>query len=433
MRSKYDVGVVGGAGHVGIPLSLVLADRGLRTLIYDINPVALKELEAGRLPFIEEGGEELLRKALAEGTLGFSQDAADLRGIPAVVVTIGTPIDEFHNPNFTLLTKCIDALLPHLEPNQTMILRSTVAPGVTDFLERYLRRRGSKVGLAFCPERVVQGKGISEIQTIPQFVAATSPKAARVARGIFSKISPQVIDMKPTEAEFAKLICNTFRYMTFAATNQLYMMCAHAGIDYNGLLEKVRQGYPRMSYIPGPGFAAGPCLMKDTMQLFAFGRHSFPLGQMAMTINEGLPNFIVDQLRHRMRLTGKKVGILGMAFKAESDDIRDSLSYKLGKILRFEGADVSYSDEHVKDPTFISKEELCQRAEIIIVGVPHKAYSGLIINPSTEVIDLWGILPRTRQGRSKRGGRSGGIPEFPAPLPGNGNRRPQRAGKKSGL
>jgi UDP-N-acetyl-D-mannosaminuronic acid dehydrogenase len=394
MRSKFDVGVVGGAGHVGIPLSLVLADHGLRTLVYDLNSAALKRLKAGQLPFIEEGGEVLLRKALAEGTLAFSQDPAGLRGIPAVVVTIGTPIDEFHNPNFTLLTNCIETLLPHLEPHQTIILRSTVAPGVTEFLERYLRRRGSKVGLAFCPERVVQGKGVAEIQEIPQFVAATSRRAAKVARGIFSKISSQVIDMTPIEAEFAKLICNTFRYITFAATNQLYMMCEQAGIDYTGLLEKVRQGYPRMAYIPGPGFAAGPCLMKDTMQLFAFGRHSFPLGQMAMTINEGLPNFIVDQLRRRMRLKGKKVGILGMAFKAESDDIRDSLSYKLGKILRFEGAEVLYSDEYVKDPTFTSRRELCRRAEVIIIGVPHKAYRKLRIPSTCEVIDLWGICRR---------------------------------------
>src|SRR5438876_6662329 len=173
MRPKYEVAVVGGAGHVGIPLSLVLADRGLPTLIYDINQAALKELQAGRLPFIEEGGEELLRKNLRAGSLGFSQDPADLRGIPAIVVTIGTPIDEFHNPDLSLLTRCIDALLPHLSASQTIILRSTVAPGATDFLDGYLRRRGSKIGLAFCPERVVQGKGVAEIQALPQFIAAT--------------------------------------------------------------------------------------------------------------------------------------------------------------------------------------------------------------------------------------------------------------------
>ena len=161
MKSKYDVAVVGGAGHVGVPLSLVLATRGLRTLIYDVNAAALDTLRAGRLPFIEEDGETLLRKALRTEMLGFTQNPAALRGIPAVVVTIGTPIDEFHNPNFTLLTRCIDGLLPHFTPGQTIILRSTVAPGATDFLNRHLRKHGSKVGLAFCPERMVQGEGNS--------------------------------------------------------------------------------------------------------------------------------------------------------------------------------------------------------------------------------------------------------------------------------
>jgi UDP-N-acetyl-D-mannosaminuronic acid dehydrogenase len=390
-KSKYDVCVVGGAGHVGIPLSLVLADRGQRTLIYDINKAALNSLQAGRLPFAEEGGGVLLKKALKSEMLGFTQDPSKLRGVPVIVVTIGTPIDEFHNPNFTLLTRCMEAVLPHLETGQTIILRSTVAPGVTDFLDRYLRKGGTKVGLAFCPERVVQGKGIEEIQSIPQFVSATSPQALKVARDLFAKISPLVIEMDPLEAEFGKLICNAFRYVMFAATNQLYMMCAQAGVDYLELLEKMRRGYSRMAYIPGPGFTAGPCLMKDTMQLFAFGRNSFPLGQIAMNTNEGLPDFLVDQLRQRMKLHGRKVGILGMAFKAESDDIRDSLSYKLGKILRFEGAAVMYSDEYVKDSTFISKEELCRRAEVIIIGVPHKAYKKLRIPKRVEVIDLWGI------------------------------------------
>jgi len=377
---------------VGIPLSLVLADRGLRTLIFDVNQAAVRELQAGRLPFIEEEGEVLLKKALKAATLGFSKEPADLRGIPVVIVTIGTPIDEFHNPNFSLLTKCVDALLPHLEPEQTMVLRSTVAPGSTEFLEGHLRKRGSRIGLAFCPERVVQGKGIPEIQSLPQLVAATSPRALKVAKELFSKVAPTVIEMTTREAEFSKMICNTYRYITFAATNQLYMMCEQAGVDYLGLLEKLRQGYPRMAHIPGPGFAAGPCLMKDTMQLFSFGRHSFPLGQMAMTINEGLPNFLVEQLRNKMDLRGKKVGILGMAFKAESDDIRDSLSYKLGKILRFEGAQVMYSDEYVKDPTFISKEELCRKAEVVIVGVPHKAYKNLKLPGRLQVIDVWGVL-----------------------------------------
>ena len=399
--SKHDVCIVGGAGHVGVPLALVLADSGFHTLILDTNKAAMEMLASGQLPFLEDGGEALLKKALKSGMLGFTREPAALRGVPAIVVTIGTPIDEFHNPDVSLLTRCMEVLLPHLGIGQTIVLRSTVAPGVTDFLERYLRKRGSKVGLAFCPERVVQGKGIAEIQSIPQFVSATSPRALRVARNLFAKISPLVIEMNPIEAEFGKLICNTFRYIMFAATNQLYMMCAQADVDYVELLEKMRRGYPRMAYIPGPGFTAGPCLMKDTMQLFAFGKHSFPLGQVAMNTNEGLPNFLVDQLRKRMKLRGRKVGILGMAFKAESDDIRDSLSYKLGKVLRFEGADVMYSDEFVKDPTFISKEELCRQAEVIIIGVPHKAYKKLRIPKRIDVIDLWGIVAQDSNRKSK--------------------------------
>jgi UDP-N-acetyl-D-mannosaminuronic acid dehydrogenase len=149
-----------------------------------------------------------------------------------------------------------------------------------------------------------------------------------------------------------------------------------------------------MGSIPGPGFAAGPCLMKDTMQLFAFQKHNFVLGQMATIINEGLPNFIVEQLARRFDLREKRVGILGMAFKADSDDIRDSLSYKLGKLLRFHGAKVFYSDEYAKDPTFVDKETLVSKCDVIIVGVPHSAYQSLEIPKDKDVVDLWSTLPR---------------------------------------
>ena len=225
--------------------------------------------------------------------------------------------------------------------------------------------------LGFLPERVVQGKGIEEIRALPQLISGTSPQALTNATKLFSKIAPEVVEMTPLEAEFAKLLCNAFRYIEFAATNQLYMMVESAGLDYRSLLEKMKRGYPRMGAIPGPGFAAGPCLMKDTMQLFAFEKHNFILGQVAMTINEGVPNFIVERLAAEFDLSATRVGILGMAFKAESDDIRDALSYKLGKLLRFHQAHAP------SDPTFISKEELIETSDVIVVGVPHEAYRRL--------------------------------------------------------
>ena len=392
-----DVCVVGGAGHAGLALVLVLADNGFKSLVLDVNKSALETMAAGRLPFFEQGGEPVLKKALAGDRLEFSSDAKSVAQAAVVVVTIGTPIDEFHNPEVSKLTRCLDELMPHLRDNQTIILRSTVAPGTTTYIDNYLRRNGKKTRLAFCPERVVQGKGVKEIPALPQLISGTSPEAVAEAKKLFAKLAPDVVEMSPLEAEFAKLICNAFRYIEFAATNQLYMMVERAGLDYGELLSKMKRGYPRMENIPGPGFAAGPCLMKDTMQLFAFQKHDFILGQVAMTINEGLPNFIVERLAAQFDLGKTRVGILGMAFKAESDDIRESLSYKLGKLLRFHGAKVSYSDEYAKDPTFVDKETLVQECDIVIVGVPHNAYRSLQVPAAKHVVDLWSVLP----GRTK--------------------------------
>ncbi len=389
---NYDVAVVGGAGHVGAPLAIVLASRGLRTLIYDLNQKAMDQLAAGEMPFIEKGGGELLKGVLERGLLGFSGSPDALRRIPTVILTIGTPIDEFHNPVTSLLTQCVDVLLPHLDDGVSLILRSTVVPGSTEFLDRHLKKRGKKVHLAFCPERVVQGKAVEEIQSLAQIVSGMTPEAVIRAKEIFGRVVPEIVEMSPREAEYAKLICNAYRYIQFAATNQLYMVVESAGVDYNRLLDKIKQGYPRMGGIPRAGFAAGPCLMKDTMQLFASEKHNFILGQVAMTINEGLPDYLVSKLMQSTKISGRKVGILGMAFKAESDDIRDSLSYKLKKVLEFQGAEVYCSDEYVRDVTFVEKEELLRRSEVVVVAVPHPAYRGMKLEPQQIVVDMWGIL-----------------------------------------
>jgi len=392
-QETYDVCVVGGAGHIGVPLSLVLAESGRKTLILDVNEAALQTMAAGELPFFEEGGKALLQKALGNNALAFSSDPKDVGNAPVVVITIGTPIDEFHNPNLSRLTVCLDGLMPYLRDDQTIILRSTVAPGTTAYIDNYLRRHGKKTRLAFCPERVVQGKGVEEIRGLPQLISGTSAEATAEAKKLFESIASEVVEMTPLEAEFAKLICNAFRYIQFAATNQLYMMVESAGLNYSDLLAKMKRGYVRMEAIPGPGFAAGPCLMKDTMQLFAFQKQNFILGQVAMTINEGLPNFILERLARQFDLRKTRVGILGMAFKAESDDIRESLSYKLGKLLRFHGAQVFYSDEYAKDPTFVSKEKLIASSDVVIVGAAHNAYRQLQIPARIEVVDLWSVLP----------------------------------------
>ena len=180
--------------------------------------------------------------------------------------------------------------------------------------------------------------------------------------------------------------------MKFAVANQFLMIAEEAGVDYTNILRAVREDYPRAADLPGPGFAAGPCLFKDTMQLAAFTTDHFPLGQAAVQVNEGLPGFIVDRLRRRYgNLAGRRIGILGMAFKAESDDPRASLSYKFRKLLAWTGAEVFSTDPYVPDSRLVSLEEVLARSEILVLGAPHAAYRSLDVG-GRDVVDVWGFL-----------------------------------------
>jgi UDP-N-acetyl-D-mannosaminuronic acid dehydrogenase len=392
--SGYDVAIVGGAGHIGLPLAIVLADSGLRVLAYDVDTQALATIRSGVMPFIEHDAEPLLRKALDSGTLTLSSTPGDLKTAEVVIVSIGTPIDEYLSPRLRALLDLFVQLRDHLSPEQLIVIRSTVFPGTCRYISQTLQEDGRKWMLAYCPERIVQGYAVRELRELPQIVSGCSTEAADRATALFAKVSPQIVRVAVEEAELVKLFSNAWRYFQFAAANQFYMLCESAGVDFRRVRDAMVAGYGRAATLPGPGFAAGPCLLKDTMQLAAFGNGRFVLGQAAMSVNEGLPNYLVEDLRRRRKLSETRVGILGMAFKADIDDIRDSLSYKLGKLLRFHGADVSYSDEFVKDPTFISKEALVTAVDVVIVGVPHSAYRTLKVRSAVEVIDLWGVIPR---------------------------------------
>ncbi len=391
-KEKFDVCVVGGAGHVGAPLSIVLAQKGCRTLIYDISKPALQTLAAGNLPFLEEGGEPMLREVLAAGTLGFSSNPADIRGIPHLILTVGTPVDEFHNPVLHALTDCMDTLLPYLSDEQTVILRSTVFPGVTDFLDGYLKARGRRPLLAFCPERVVQGKAIKESQSLVQMVSGTTPAAEESAARLFAKVARKIVRMKPMEAEFAKLFCNAYRYVQFAVANQFYMLADSAGLDYARIRQGLMEDYPRMRDLPGAGFAAGPCLFKDTLQLVAFSENKFNLAVSAVQVNEGLPAYITSRLKEKYPLKEMTVGLLGMAFKADSDDARSSLSYKLKKHLTLHAKTVLTTDPLVTgDRELLALPEVVRRSDVLILCTPHSAYANLDLQ-GKPVYDIWNFF-----------------------------------------
>jgi UDP-N-acetyl-D-mannosaminuronic acid dehydrogenase len=387
-----DVTVVGGAGHVGIPLVLAFAEAGLTVNVNDLNENALATLKSGKLPFIEHGAAPLLAKALANNKLLFTSapNAISLTG--PVIITIGTPVDEFLNPVQAEVQRCIDGLLPHVADEQLLILRSTVYPGTTDWLHDYLKRLGRKNRVAFCPERVVQGYGIKELREMPQIISATSPDAEKEAIAIFGRIAPEVVVVKPIEAEFAKLFNNAYRYIEFAASNQFYMIAKSAGADFKSIMRAMKQNYPRAKSFPGPGFSAGPCLFKDTMQLAAYARNQFGLGHAAMQVNEGLVLQLVDDLRRVYDVSEMTVGLLGMAFKAEIDDTRASLSYKLKHTLEMCARNVLTTDPFVTtDPSILSLDQVVARSDILILCTPHSVYAEADLK-GKPVVDVWGFL-----------------------------------------
>ena len=344
---EFDVAIVGGLGHVGLPLGIVFADKGLNVCLCDIDEKKAKNVKKGIMPFIEYGSEAILKKVLEDKKLEVSLDISKVSKAKYVVIAIGTPVDEYLNPKTRQFLEFVEGLKEHLHEDQLIIIRSTVYPHTC---QQFLNLLGADWNVAYCPERIVQGHAIKELKDLPQMVAGLSDKAVEKAAELFSKISPKIIKTSMGEAELIKLFSNAWRYIQFAVANQFYMISDNFNVDYDNVRRAMREGYERAHSLPSAGFAAGPCLLKDTMQLSAFNSNNFLLGHAAMMINEGLPDFIVDNLRKKHDLSKTKVGILGMAFKADIDDVRDSLSYKLGKILRFHGAKVYYYDAYAKNP-----------------------------------------------------------------------------------
>ncbi len=385
-----DVVVVGGCGHVGLPLGIALASRGLTTVVFDINAATVDQVNAGNLPFAEPDAAPHLTAALASGHIAASADPAVISDAETIVVVIGTPVDEHLNPAPQAVPNAIAALAPHLRSGQLIVLRSTLYPGVTALVEKLLADLNFDIDVAFCPERIAEGRAMTELFDLPQIVAARAPEVTRRAAEFFRVLTPQIVELSPEEAELAKLFTNTWRYIKFATANQLYMIANDYDLDFDRIRDAMRFEYPRAADIPGAGFAAGPCLFKDTMQLAAFNNNQFTLGHASMMVNEGMPLYVVAKLAERFDLSTMTVGILGMAFKAESDDIRSSLSYKLKRILAFKAQRVLCHDPHVTvDPNLDTLETVLRESDILIIGAPHREYAD--IETVVPVVDLFNV------------------------------------------
>jgi UDP-N-acetyl-D-mannosaminuronic acid dehydrogenase len=262
---------------------------------------------------------------------------------------------------------------------------------VTNRVARLIAKLGRDIDVSFCPERIAEGQALVELRSLPQIISGTTPRAIERADALFRRLTAEIVELEPEEAELAKLFTNSWRYLKFAVANQLFMIANDNGLDYERIRHAVTFQYPRAADLPGAGLTAGPCLLKDTMQITAFAENRFTLGHAAVMVNEGVPLYVLGKLEQRFDLTALTVGVLGMAFKAESDDSRSSLSYKMKRILTGKAARVLCTDPYVVgDPDLVPFEAVVAEADLLIIAAPHRLYRDL--STAKPVVDITNLL-----------------------------------------
>jgi UDP-N-acetyl-D-mannosaminuronic acid dehydrogenase len=392
---RYDVSVIG-LGRIGLPLALSFAGAGLSVLGVDKDQDRLTALAERRMPFKEPGTDELLARV----ELGLSSRAADAAQADAIVLTLGTPALSHIEIDMGDIRAVLDDLLPLLREDHVLILRSTVAPGTTEFVAGYLeKQRGFRVGenlfVAHVPERIAADRFLAEISTLPCIVGGVGEASGAAAGALFEPLGAPIVQTSPVEAELAKIWTNILRYAMFALPNRLMMECEQYDANVFEVIELINRDYPRGG-MPMPGFTAGTCLRKD----FTFSEERSPAPGMLLAVSrvhESIPLFIVEGLKRRLgSLRGRKVAILGLAFKADTDDERDSLSHKLIRLLERELADVAVHDPHVATPT-ASLQDALSGADVVIVATNHPEFTDpLVLSSIAEhahqeclVVDPW--------------------------------------------
>ncbi len=366
-----------GLGRVGLPLALSFADRGLNVLGVDHNQVLLDSVRSRRMPFKEAGTQELLDRVSETGRIELADRAADAAQADDIVITLGTPSFSHVESDLRQVRAALDDLLPVLRPGHALILRSTIAPGTTEFVAGYVeKRRGLRAGqdvyVAHAPERIAAGRFLEEITTLPCIIGGVGEASTEHAAALFEVFGAPIVKTTPVQAELAKIWTNILRYATFALPNLLMMDCESYGANVFEVIALINSDYPRGG-IAMPGLTAGTCLRKD----FAFSeeRSNSPGMLLAVSrVNESVPLFLVEGIKRRVgRLDSRKVAVLGLTFKRDTDDERDSLSPKLIRLLERELADVAVCDPHAPSPTQPLADAVDQ-ADVVIVATNHSEF-----------------------------------------------------------
>jgi UDP-N-acetyl-D-mannosaminuronic acid dehydrogenase len=375
-QSNAEVSVVG-LGRVGLPLAVSFADRGLEVVGIDNDPARLAAVREGRMPFAEAGAQELLDRVHASGRLSLSDRVADAARGRHIVITLGTPSFSHIEIDMRDIRSALDDLLGVLAPGHCVILRSTVAPGTTEFVAGYLAKHrdfdiGEEVFVAHAPERIAAGRFLEEIDTLPCIIGGVGARSGEVAAELFGAFAAPIVQTTPVQAELAKIWTNILRYANFALPNLLMMDCERSSANVFEVIDLINRDYPRGG-IARPGLTAGTCLRKD----FAFSEERSPAPGMLLAVsrvNESVPLFLLEGAKRRVgTLANRKVAVLGLAFKADTDDERDSLAHKLIRLLERELADVCAHDSHVPTPT-VSLEDAIDAADVVMVATNHSEF-----------------------------------------------------------
>lgn len=402
MKSK-NVSVVG-IGRVGLPLALVLADEGHKVFGIGKNQEKIKLLNQQTMPFMEKGADRLLKKYVNKN-LFFTTDYHVIKESEIIILTLGTPVDENMNPVLDQIDQSLEQMIPYLKKNQLIILRSTISPRTTFYVKEKIElktkfRVGKNIFLAFCPERIAEGNSIVEIKEIPQIIGGIDKISGQKAKDFFEGIGIKCVVSDAVSAELAKLFTNMYRYISFAMANEFMVIAENFNRSIYEITNLVNEGYKRGGLVL-PGLTGGPCLFKDGFFLINDNPY-LDLITASWKINEALPLFILKKLHERVKLRNKKIVILGLAFKPEIDDIRESLSFKIRKALIREHAQVILHDPYVKDykqqEVLHDLKKALVGAQIVIIATRHKVYEKkkkeIIKNldKSVYICDIWNIF-----------------------------------------
>ncbi len=339
---KSDVSVVGGAGHIGLPLSCYIASKGHKVTIVDTNEDVLKNLKNDNLPFSEVNLEEYWKLA-KNNNIELSNKTQSIENSDFIVITLGSSSEI---EDVKIFDSLLNDVLQNARPESKIILRSTINIETIETIESNELFIEKNLKLAYCPERIAEGMSLEELPTMPQIIGVKNDEDFQIFHNFFDSIN---ISSKKTtfrNAVFLKLFTNTYRYAEFSLVNEFYNIAKEQLIDFDDIVSLAKDNYPRLKNLPSKGFVGGPCLIKDTKTFIKEYDESNSLLSSIQNVNDKFFENIFNECLEMFE--NKTVIQLGLSFKPNSDDLRSSLSLRFYFYLIENGFKVYPVDKFVK-------------------------------------------------------------------------------------